>query len=228
MRQPRYLTSASWRHRFSLRATVSDQLEAFPLFPLGVVLLPREVLPLHIFEDRYRTMIGECIERGTQFGIVWLGDDGLAEVGCAARVAKLLERFDDGRMNILAQGSERFRLLRRVDDLPYPAGDIELLPDDDPEEDADAGEAARASYADLVERATGERPSEVTGLDAYGMAATLDFALEAKQELLELRTESERMERLGELFTGALERLEQDELAAERARGNGRVRFHRA
>jgi len=207
---------------------MGERLESFPLFPLGVVLLPGEVLPLHIFEERYRTMIGECLERGSEFGIVWLGDDGLADVGCAAHVARLLERFDDGRMNILAQGSERFRLLRRIEDLPYPAGDIELLPDDDPSEDEDAGDTARSSYADLVERATGERPSEVAGLDAYGMAATLDFALEAKQELLELRTESERMERLGELFTGALERLEQDQMAAERARGNGRVKFRRA
>src|ERR671914_256657 len=92
---------------------------------------PREVVPLHIFEERYKLMIGDCLEGGREFGIVWLSDDGLKETGCSAEITELLERMEDGRMNILVQGRRPFRLLRRVEDLDYPAGDIELL-DDDP------------------------------------------------------------------------------------------------
>ena len=84
---------------------MSELLERFPLFPLGLVLLPGEVVPLHIFEDRYKTMIGECLEGESEFGILWMGDDGLQEVGCCARIDELLERTEDGRMNIVVRGT---------------------------------------------------------------------------------------------------------------------------
>jgi Lon protease-like protein len=207
---------------------MGEVLERFPLFPLGLVLLPREVVPLHIFEERYKQMIGECLDAGREFGIVWLGDDGLKEIGCSAEITELLERMDDGRMNILVQGTRAFRLLRRREELAYPAGDIELLDEDevDPEEPAAGGEA-RERYAELVEKVTDSRPeeSDVGSLDAYGMAATLDFALEAKQDLLELRSESKRLHTLAEMFSATLRRLELSARAAERAQGNGKVRF---
>ncbi len=82
-------------------------IERFPLFPLGLVLLPGEVVPLHIFEERYKLMIGECLEQDTEFGIVWLSDDELKDTGCSARVTQLLERMEDGRMNILVEGTVR-------------------------------------------------------------------------------------------------------------------------
>ena len=103
---------------------MAESSERFPLFPLGLVLLPGEVVPLHIFEERYRTMIGECLEGGTEFGIVWSGDDGVRDVGCAAEVAQLIETTEDGRMNILVKGTRRFTLDRRIEDMPYPAGDV--------------------------------------------------------------------------------------------------------
>ena len=202
-----------------------SRLERFPLFPLGLVLLPREVVPLHIFEERYKIMIGECLEEHRDFGIVWISDEGLRDVGCTAAITQLLERMEDGRMNILVQGSSAFRLLRRIDDMDYPAGDIELLEDDAEEHDAEAGRNAREHYAELVERVTDSRPTDLGQLDAYGMAATLDFALEAKQELLELRSEDERLRRLSELFGMTMKRLDQAERAAERARSNGQVRL---
>ncbi|HEV3378460.1 MAG TPA: LON peptidase substrate-binding domain-containing protein [Thermoleophilaceae bacterium] len=204
---------------------MSETVERFPLFPLGLVVIPHELVPLHIFEERYKLMIGECIEEDREFGIVWLADDGLKEIGCSARVSRVLERFEDGRMNVLVEGSSPFRLLRRIEDLPYPAGDIELL-DDAAEADADAAEAARRRYADLVAEVTDERPKpdELAKLDAYGMAATLDVALEAKQMLLELRSERGRLEQLEGLFAEALARIRHAERAAERARGNGSVR----
>src|SRR5215217_5366117 len=136
---------------------MADVIERFPLFPLGIVLIPHELVPLHIFEERYKLMIGECIERESEFGIVWLSDSGLKDVGCSARISRVLERFDDGRMNVLVEGTDPFRLLRRIDDLPYPAGDVELLVDDEAE-NADAAEAVRRSYSNLVEEVTDSPP----------------------------------------------------------------------
>jgi Lon protease-like protein len=200
--------------------------ERFPLFPLGIVLLPTEIVPLHIFEERYRLMIGECVEHGTEFGIIWLADDGLREVGCTARVAQVLERMDDGRMNILAQGGRPFRLTRRIDDMPYPAGDVELLEDLD-EGDEGLAVVAREAYADLVERVTDNRPGidELDGLDAYGMAATIELAAAPKQALLEERSEERRLKTVGDLFATALDRIDNAEEAQERAKSNGKVRF---
>ena len=206
---------------------MGELIERFPLFPLGIVLLPGEAVPLHIFEERYKLMIGECLDGEREFGIVWLSDEELKDVGCVARISQLLERMDDGRMNILVEGAAPFRLLRRIDDLPYPAGDVELLAEDDEPPPAQAGARARERYAALVERATDTRPSEadLEELDAYGMAATVEFEPEAKQELLELRSEGARLERLAALFDATIERLDRAELAAERARGNGSVSF---
>jgi Lon protease-like protein len=199
-------------------------IERFPLFPLGLVLLPQELVPLHIFEDRYKLMIGECLEGEREFGIIWLSDDGLKQTGCAARIARVLERFEDGRLNILVQGTEPFRLLRKIEDLPYPAGDVEVLHDDG-DGDEQTAEEARRRYADLVEELTESRPEEqaLAELDAYGMAATLDVEPAAKQALLELRSESGRLEQLETLFAAALERIRLAAFAAERARGNGHL-----
>lgn len=204
---------------------MGDTRERFPLFPLGLVLLPQEAVPLHIFEQRYRTMVDECLEFDTEFGIIWLGDGGLREVGCCAQVESVIEQFDDGRMNILVRGLEPFRLLNRIEDLPYPAGDIELLDDEDEEVDEDVATAAREHYAKLVERATDERPTAgaLKQLDAYGMVANVEVPLDAKQELLEQRSERQRLEQVGTLFADALERIDRAERVAQRARGNGRV-----
>ena len=204
---------------------MAQTIERFPLFPLGLVLLPQELVPLHIFEDRYKTMVGECLDEDTEFGIIWLSDDGLKEVGCSARISRVLEEFEDGRLNILVEGTDPFRLLRRIEDLPYPAGDIEVLPSDDKSDDEAAGKA-RERYADLVEQVTDSRPEAdaLDRLDAYGMAATLDVEPEAKQALLELRSESSRLEQLDALFTDALERIKLAERAAERASANGHLR----
>jgi Lon protease-like protein len=205
---------------------VGDRYESFPIFPLPLVLLPTELAPLHIFEERYKRMINVCIEEAAEFGIVWLGDSGLAEVGCTARITELIDRMDDGRMNILVRGGRPFRLLRRIDDLAYPAGDIELLDDEDHGSESHA-EAVRTSYAEVVEKATDERPNDedLAGLDAYGMAATIELEPALKQKLLDSRSEDERLEIVEELFEKAVERLERAEYVSEVARSNGKVRF---
>src|SRR5687768_884085 len=101
---------------------MGELTEDFPLFPLGIVAIPAELVPLHIFEERYRTMIGECLEQEREFGIVWMSDDGLKATGCACRIEDVLERMPDGRLNIACRGTRPFRLLERREHLPYPAG----------------------------------------------------------------------------------------------------------
>jgi Lon protease-like protein len=199
----------------------------FPLFPLGIVALPSEIVPLHIFEERYKTMIGECLEGESEFGIVWMSDEGLRPIGCACEVTEVLERADDGRLNILTRGTRPFRVLERQEELPYPAGEVEFLEDRDEPVDAEALEAAHAVYADLVEQATDERPEEdqLAAMGAYDMAATVDFGTEAKQGLLDLRSETARLRLVTRLFRSAAKRLDFVERAQDRARSNGKVRF---
>jgi len=212
---------------------VSDAVtRSFPLFPLGIVALPTETVPLHIFEHRYRTMIERCLQAepgsaGREFGIVWLSDEELKPVGCACAVEQVLERMDDGRLNILARGVRPFRLLERQDDLPYPAGAVEFLEEDEEETDEQAAAATRELYRQLVMAATDREleHSELLAMSAYRMAATVEFEAEAKQELLELRSENARMRLLARLLKGAIDHLDLLERARARARSNGKVRF---
>ena len=197
----------------------------FPLFPLQIVALPGEVVPLHIFEDRYKAMMAHCLDSGSEFGIVWMAEDGLREIGCACAIERVLERLDDGRLNLLARGTRPFRVLERQAHLPYPAGVIEFVTDLDAEPDPSVSEAARAAYAELVRRATDREPGDedVDGMGAYEMAATVDFGPEAKQGLLDLRSEDARLRLVTRLFLAAAKRLDLVDRAQERARSNGKV-----
>jgi Lon protease-like protein len=200
-------------------------LQEFPLFPLGLVALPTEYVPLHIFEQRYRQMIDDCLESEREFGIVWMSDEELKPVGCACRIERVLERMPDGRLNILTRGTRPFRLLNREDHLPYPAGTVEFLDDRSEDSDEDAADTAHATYAELVEQATenAPEPDELAAMSAYEMAATVDFGLEAKQGLLELRSENARLRLVTRLFRAAAKRLEMMERVQSRARTNGKV-----
>jgi Lon protease-like protein len=199
----------------------------FPLFPLGLVALPGELIPLHIFEERYKTMINECLEAEGEFGIVWLADDGLRDIGCACEIDRVLERMDDGRINLVARGTRPFRVLERQGHLAYPAGVIEFVEDRQDEVDPELLADARASYADLVQRATDEEPEPqaLAEMGAYEMAGTVDFGLEAKQGLLDLRSENARLRLVARLFRAAIKRLDFVDRAQARARSNGKVRF---
>jgi Lon protease-like protein len=199
----------------------------FPMFPLGMVALPTENVPLHIFEDRYRRMIEECLSSEKEFGIVWLSEDELKPVGCACEIDRVVERLEDGRLNILVRGTRPFRLVERQDDLPYPAAVVEFLTEQDEVADPEVTLQAHTLYAELVEQATDKTLEEddLAELDAYTMAATVEFGTDVKQELLELRSENARLRLLTLLFRAAIKRLELVERAQARARSNGKVRF---
>jgi Lon protease-like protein len=199
-----------------------------PIFELPLVLLPGEKIPLHIFEDRYKRMVGRSLEQGEPFGIVLRDDEGARSVGCTAHIDDVLERFDDGRMNIVVSGEAPFKVLDRFESPDYPAGEVEMIADEDiPPVDEDSALAARETFAELAERATGERPEpeELETASAYSIASRIELPPETKQQLLEMRDEDDRMVLLANAL-GAVERaLERAEEAAERASGNGKVHF---
>jgi Lon protease-like protein len=202
-----------------------------PIFELPMVLLPGELLPLHIFEERYKRMISDCLEGSEPFGIVFRDDDGNAHrIGCEARVTEVTERFDDGRMNIVVAGERPFRVLDRFETASYPAGEVapidgSALEADELETSTTPAADARAAFAELVRRVSGDPPEEgeLEALDSYGLAARVELPAETKQRLLELRSESERMRVLAAALGRLVEVVSRSEEIAERARMNGKV-----
>ena len=207
---------------------MADELvRDFPLFPLGIVALPHEYVPLHIFEERYRTMIGEVLESDSEFGIIWQADDETKPVGCACIVTEVLERMDDGRMNIVTRGTRPFRLLvaSRTTSRTRPGRSSSSTTR------GGARLRRRRVRPRRLRRArrAGDRQhlaaEELGAMDAYAMAATVDFGLDAKQGLLDLRSENARLRLVLRLFRAATKRLDFIERAQARARSNGKVRF---
>ena len=201
------------------------------LFPLGIVLLPTELVPLHIFEERYRELIAECIEEEREFGILLADDDGEREIGTLAAVTEVLERFDDGRLNIVVEGRGRFRVVARTDGRSFDTAEVEPLEDDDEAEVGDPEDVERALtlFAKLLEL-TGteiEAPDAATPQLSYAVAARFEFVPPLKQELLEERSERVRLKRLCGLLEGAAETLEREREIAARAATNGKVQPRR-
>ena len=195
------------------------------LFPLGIVLLPREQLPLHIFEDRYQELIGECLADGSEFGLVYADDDGLREIGTRAAVTKVLDRFDDGRMNIVVEGRERFRLLELTEGRAFHTGRVEPIADiGDQADEADAARALELFHrlVELTGAEVAEPRLDVAQL-SFELAGRFDFAPELKQRLLSLTSERRRMQFLAELLEGAAVAVEREREIAKRAEGNGKV-----
>jgi Lon protease-like protein len=195
------------------------------LFPLGIVLLPTEQIPLHIFEDRYQELIRECLEEEREFGLVYADDSGLREIGTRAAVTEVLDRFDDGRMNVVVEGRERFRLLEVTEGRSFHTGRVEPVADDG--DRADSGDAARAVelFHRLV-KLTGadvEEPPLDSAQLSFALAGRFEFAPELKQRLLALTSERRRMQLLAELLEGAAVAVERDREIAGRAQGNGKV-----
>jgi Lon protease-like protein len=205
-------------------------MEEIGLFPLGIVLLPGEQIPLHIFEERYEELIGECLDGGLEFGLVFADDEGPREVGTTAAVTEVLERFPDGRMNILIEGRRRFRVDEVTEGRSFVTARIEEVSDDPPEVEPLPEEPAIAAclraYRSVLEAAG----AEAEDLDlmaeslAFEIAGKVAFGAEAKQELLEMRSERERVVRLTELLEEAIDQVRLQRRARELAAGNGHVK----
>jgi ATP-dependent Lon protease len=200
-------------------------MDEIGLFPLGLVLLPTEQVPLHIFEPRYRELIGESLEQDVPFGVVFADEDGLRQIGTLAMVTEVTERFDDGRLNILVEGGERFRLLELTEGRTFVTGRVEPVDDQhDPAEPADI-ERALTSFARLVELTSSdvEPPAAETPELSFAIAGCFDFSPDLKQELLDESSERVRLVRLCELLAIAAETVERQKEIASRAQSNGKV-----
>ncbi len=199
-----------------------------PLFPLNVVLMPGTPLPLHIFEERYKQMVEECLEAETEFGMVLADESGTRRVGCTAKIVELVQRYEDGRMVILVEGSQRFELNSVLTGKPYYVGDIKYLEDSSGEEVTALAEECIALLERVVEAAT----EGSVGIEieppyrnlSFAIAGRIEFDLQTRQEILELPTEKQRLEKVKELLTEAVERLERDKAVREIAETNGHLR----
>jgi Lon protease-like protein len=195
------------------------------LFLIGIVLLPGERVPLHVFEEPYKELIGECIALGEEFGLLYMDASGLREVGCRATVVEVLERFDDGRMNVLVEGAERFRIIRQTGGRTFSTAEVEAVDDTDPVGGPEAGARALNAFQELVElvEAEVELPDPLYPQLSFELAGRVELEQEAKQELLESRSEVERLERVAELLEAASAAVALAEEARKRAAGNGKL-----
>ena len=199
-----------------------------PLFPLNVVLMPGTPLPLHIFEERYKQMVNECLDSGMEFGMVLADESGTRRVGCTARIVELVQHYEDGRLVILVEGSRRFRLKNILAGKPYYVGDVEYLEDEPGEEITSLAEECVALLERVVEAATEgsvgiEIESPYRNL-SFAIAGRIEFDLETRQQILELPTERGRLEKIKELLAEAADRLEREHQARKKAEKNGHLR----
>jgi Lon protease-like protein len=203
------------------------RLRDVPLFPLGIVLLPGEVLPLHIFEPRYREMVARCLAGPEPFCVVHADDDGMRDIGCLAIGLEIVERFDDGRLSIVVTGGEPIRIERVDEDAhAYLAADGVTIEDEDDRATAEAVEHALDAYRELVDVAEGgDGPPEpeVGARLSYEIAGRIDFGTEVKQRLLEVRSEPARLDEVVQLVVRATKAVRTASAVSARAHTNGRV-----
>lgn len=195
------------------------------LFPLPIVLLPTEQVPLHVFEDRYKELIGECLADDREFGFVYADDDGLREIGTRAGVTEVLASFEDGRMNVLVEGRERFKLVGLTSGRSFQTGDVVPILDEDDSPETDSVDRALELF-DRLRELTGsdvEAPSPGGEQLSYALAARVELVPEVKQALLQETSERSRLDRVCELLDEATVAVERQRRAAERASTNGKV-----
>jgi Lon protease-like protein len=194
------------------------------LFPLGLVLLPTERVPLHIFEPRYRELIGECLVEEREFGLVFGDREGLRAVGTRAAVIEVVDEFPDGRLNIVIEGRERFRLVELTEGRAFATGEVEPLPDEDAVSERQQRDSVLELYREVAEllEADVDEPDPDSGVLSFEIAARVDFGVERKQELLELTSEPERLKRVSDLLRQAIDGIKLERELAERASSNGR------
>ena len=197
-------------------------MEELALFPLGIVLLPTERVPLHIFEERYRELIGECIEEDREFGLLYADEGGVRDTGTRARVAAILERFDDGRLNILVVGGSRFVVERLTEGRTFMTAEVEDFDDDPGDVDDDVRTTAAGAFRALATLAGAEpEVDEGSSQLSFELAAQVELAADEKQFLVESRSEQERLERVAELLDNARRTLIATRELNEKAKRNG-------
>ena len=200
-----------------------------PLFPLQVVLLPEAELPLHIFEERYKEMIGEVLRDKVEFGVVLASDQGIAGTGCTALIDRVLRQYPDGRLDILTKGRRRFEIMSLNEDRPFLRGAVEYFEDDESvkRDESPAEEDFRvraiAGYNEL--RALSSEAALPAG-DVYHPQLSFRLArpvqdLSLRQALLASRNEADRLKQLAEFLPSFLVRQRRVEHVKQVAPRNG-------
>ena len=200
-----------------------------PVFPLDVVLFPEMLLPLHIFEERYKEMIGQCLQDRSPFGVLYAHDDSVETIGCTAEISQVIKRYPDGRINLVAVGQKRFQVSFFDSEKAYLRARIELLPDL-PGNKERSEELARQAL-ELFEQACklmGRDNPEVLGREspvrgmAFRLVASLQLRNEIRQHILEERSEGQRLQKLTEHLSEVIPRLTERHKSARQAGSNGR------
>ncbi len=199
--------------------------ERIPLFQLNVVLLPGAPLPLHIFEPRYKDMVKECLEAKSEFGMLLSLPKGVARVGCTAEVLEVVKRYPDGRMDIITVGRAPFRVVELFEQNPLLEGQVDYLEDrgapGNPVVQRQLVELYEACHTLLFE----DYPKNLEGTPveelSYRIASTLPLDLLWKQQILELRSEEDRQERLVGYLREWAPHLQNKKVMRQRAGGNG-------
>src|ERR1700677_3187578 len=196
-----------------------------PIFPLELVLFPEMILPLHIFEPRYRLMIRKCLDAPSEFGMVLARAGGIAAYGCTAEIAEVAKDYGDGRVEIVTEGRSVFRILKMFSDQPYQEAEVEMLPEEDPAHRSEEPAELMRAYEKCNQIVYGDPPNAEdragAGSLAYHIAAPLPLPLYDKQALLELRGEHARQTLLLQRLQEWLPALEQKYRMREKARSNG-------
>jgi len=197
-----------------------------PLFPLDVVLFPGTPLPLHIFEPRYKEMIGECLAQKSFFGIVRAVEQGLAEIGCTAEIITVTKEYPDGRLDIVTEGRKRFELLRVDQERSFLRAEVLLLDDEPDAPSKNETDRAVQLHSDILSLAGAVQ--DLSAADqatlSFYLAGSLPLDLDFKQKLLALRSESQRISLLTQYLEAALPKLRRSSRVREKAGGNGHVR----
>lgn len=199
-------------------------IRSLPLFPLELVLYPRERLPLHIFEPRYKEMAQYCMREDRPFGVVLSEDEEIEEVGTTARIARVINRYDDGRMDLLVVGQKRFRIDQIYEERSYLTADVETL--EETEEPVERGMRERAitqhmKLLELVGHTV--RPSLYENVDrlSYLLAQNAGLEAQQKQRVLEMPSENERIAYLVRHFESLIPRVEEQESVRRRIQSDG-------
>ena len=198
-----------------------------PLFPLDLVLFPGAALQLHIFEDRYKEMIGECLQCQSGFGMVRAKREGLAIIGCTAEIVTVMHRYPDGRLDILCRGERRFEIESLLEERSFLEAEVDFPCDQQPSSTRRDREQCAALHMEMMEL-SGSAATEFPQLDldqpvAFLLASAIPADLEFKQELLHLHSDSERTARLMEFYQLILPKLQRGAMGAQTAARNGFV-----
>lgn len=197
-----------------------------PLFPLALVLFPDAVLRLHIFEERYKKMIGECLQQDRGFGVVCAQQEGLAVIGCIANIDRVLYAYPDGRMDILCRGADRFEIESLDNSRAFLQAEVDYFEDEDRIAERSMREQCAALHFEAAELMETEVPNLNLDLNrpiSFQLASVSPCDLGFKQELLGLRSDAERTRRLLAFYRAMLPKLRRGVQAAKVASGNGHV-----